>query len=288
MSIQFLDLGKSLNKKCTSIETKIHKANLRIATYILHTADATFSRLIQLSQICAHYTNKNISYILNGCNHVACRMLNTVYLVARRIKEAVTFAWNASCHTLSLAFNAVKGSIARAAGLTANFIQKNWKRILCYLVAWSVILICSGVLYGFQAVAFPLSIGFAIGCGLGGIMGILTTTVLDPENHHNGINTAWGFLNSGIEKLNQNGTRQIVLSISVTVLLAAAVIFPYALGGVLGFVAGDQLATKIGFQQDLGHDSHDEATRTRRLESLQEQLSKLQEQIEDELRRNRT
>ncbi|MCH9625349.1 MAG: hypothetical protein S4CHLAM123_05200 [Chlamydiales bacterium] len=152
--------------------------------------------------------------------------------------------------------NAAKAAVQK----TVTFIHQNWKQLLAYLLAWTVIVVGTGLLYGFEAVALPLTIGLAFGFGLGIMSGILmveTLKVYDPENTLNGQNTLWNLLNRGLESLDPNGTRLIMLSVAVTVILATAVVFPYATGGLLGVFIGNQIATKIGQDRDLGIDLYD-------------------------------
>lgn len=153
---------------------------------------------------------------------------------------------------------------------TRIFVKENWHKLIAYTIAWGVVITCSGALYGFQAVALPLTIGFGCGLVIGGMLGILVGTVLDPENKHPGKNTGWNVINGGIKKLDPNGTRQIMLSISVTVLLAASVIFPYAMGGIFGFLVGWQVLTKIAQRRPLGANPHNFREQ---IEMIRQQLS---------------
>lgn len=133
-----------------------------------------------------------------------------------------------------------------------RFVRENWKTVMLYVFAWGVIVGFSGFLYGFKAVALPLTIGMGAGFVVGGLAGVLTTTIFDPLDKYNGKNSAWDVINMGINKLDPNGTRQVVLGIAITVILAAAVIYPHALGAIFGVLVGNQLITKIGFNKNLG------------------------------------
>lgn len=133
----------------------------------------------------------------------------------------------------------------RGAQKTARFVKENWETLLAYSFAWGVIITCTGMLYGFQAVAFPLTIGLGGGLGFGLVFGLLSGSFSDSF-------TPWNYLNTAIEHLDQNGTRQIVLAVAVTVVLAASVVFPYALGGVFGLFIAWQVAFKIANDQNLG------------------------------------
>lgn len=159
---------------------------------------------------------------------------------------------------------------------TSKFIKNNWKSIIAYILAWNIVIVCSGLLYSFQAVAIPLSIGFGGGALLGGISGLLTTHVFDANGNWTGKNTAWDVINIAINHLDPNGTRPIVTSISVTVLLAAAVIYPYVIGALLGALVANQVITKIGFGRNLGPDPLDHRNK---VATIQEQLAELQTRL---------
>lgn len=138
------------------------------------------------------------------------------------------------------------GSLRTEANRVANYIENEWWKVLLYAIAWGVIIGGYGGLYGFDAVAYPLAIGMAGGFGVGIISGILTVTLFDPKQEATGRNTLWDLLNLGLIGLDEYGTRQIIMTVAVSVLLAAATVFPYAVGGLMGAVIGNQFATKIG------------------------------------------
>jgi len=161
---------------------------------------------------------------------------------------------------------------ASAAEKTISFVKNNWRPLVAYLFAWGIIITCTGLMYGFEAVALPLTIGLACGLVFGIITGILTVKVFDPS----GQLTIWNLLNQGIERLDPNGTRQIVLAVAVTVLLAAAVVFPYIIGAVLGHILGNQLATKTGSGRDLGTDP---TKHKNEKEALKQQINDMEQKI---------
>lgn len=157
----------------------------------------------------------------------------------------------------------------------AIFIKNNWQPLIAYLVAWGTIISCTGLMYGFQAVALPLSIGLGLGLAFGLIAGTLTVCI-----RPSGELSLWNFLNHGIERLDPNGTRQIVLAVAVTVLLAAAVVFPYVIGAIIGIVVGHQVATKIGSGKNLGTDPEKiKASFKQKMDTMQQQIDKMQNEI---------
>lgn len=171
-------------------------------------------------------------------------------------------------------------ALETAVGKTAAFVANNWKQLIGYIFAWGVIITCTGLLYGFQAVALPLTIGLGCGAAFGVIAGILSVNSFDPQGKY----TLWNLLNQGIDGLDQNGTRQIVLAVAVTVLLAASVVFPYVMGAVFGLFIALQVAVKIGSGQNLGRDLVIEENAREVLQSdllqAQDLLKTLQERFE--------
>jgi hypothetical protein len=166
----------------------------------------------------------------------------------------------------------IGSACASAAEKTVTFIKNNWRPLVAYIFAWGLIITCTGLMYGFEAVALPLTIGLACGLVFGIITGILTVKVFDPS----GEVTIWNFLNQGIERLDPNGTRQIVLAVAITVLLAAAVVFPYVIGAVMGIILGNQLATKTGSGRDLGTDP---AKHKNEKEALKQHIGDMEQKI---------
>ncbi|HEY4832119.1 MAG TPA: hypothetical protein VIH61_06115, partial [Waddliaceae bacterium] len=171
-------------------------------------------------------------------------------------------------------FSPIKNTLVSAAEKIINFVKNNWQPLVAYLFAWGVIITCTGLMYGFEGVALPLTIG--LGCGLlfGIITGILTVKVPFDET---GQTTLWNLLNEGIERLDANATRPIVLAVAVTVALAAAVAFPYVMGAVFGIFIGNQLATKAGAGRDLGRNP--ESVKNER-DSLKQKLETALEKVE--------
>ncbi len=152
---------------------------------------------------------------------------------------------------------------------TARFAKDNWRQLIGYILAWAVIITCTGLLYGFQGVALPLTIGLGCGTAFGVIAGILSVKSYDTEGKY----TLWNLLNQGIQGLDENGTRQIVSTVAVTVILAASVVFPHVMGAVFGLLIALQVTVKIATDQDLGRDPTKEK---KSLETLQRDFVILQ------------
>lgn len=167
-----------------------------------------------------------------------------------------------------------------------RFVKNNWKRLFLYTLAWAIIVSGMGMMYGFKVTAIPLTIGIGCGAAFGVLTGILTACVFDKKNSRP-TNTLWGFLNRAFNSLDANGTRAIVVSVCVTVVLAAAVVFPYALGAIFGIIIGNHLATKISFNVkkslhyeihgylEMGSNSKDPDVLAQRVKTLQATLDQL-------------
>ena len=73
-----------------------------------------------------------------------------------------------------------ESALSMAAGITkgamkvGSFIHQNWKTLVIYAVAWGLIIVSSGILYGFKSTALPLTIGMSAGMGFG----LLTSLIL--------------------------------------------------------------------------------------------------------------
>lgn len=162
--------------------------------------------------------------------------------------------WGVAAGLLAAAADKTVTVIAHAMVATAirvkKFIKGSWQQLLIYAFAWAVIVCCFGALYGFDIVALPLTIGLGCGLGFGMLIGVVTANAFDKQGKY----TAWNGINYFLEKLDANGTRQLVLALAVTVVLAIATRFPYGGGAGIGIIAGNQLAVKIATEKNLGRD----------------------------------
>lgn len=157
-----------------------------------------------------------------------------------------------------------------------EFVQKNWPKLVAYTIAWGVVITCSGLLYGFQAVALPLTIGLACGFGAG-TLGAILLKITDPQNKRSEW-TLWSGLNKGFSHIHDEGTRYLVQGVVFYVILAMCSIYPYAAGAILGVFVGNQLINKIvysvhGIERNLGPANDNE----------KEELHKLQTMLEEAL-----
>lgn len=159
------------------------------------------------------------------------------YLLGSSLKNGV-------CHIAS--------PFVETAARLVRYIKQYWTTILALGIAWGIIVAGIGAMYGFNATALPFTIGISIGFGVGLMTGLLTVKVLDPKNQHVNeegwaYNTLWDLINAGLYQLDPNGTRMILLSVVVTVLLWAASYLPTPIGLLFGLLMGNKLATGAGF-----------------------------------------
>jgi MFS superfamily sulfate permease-like transporter len=208
--------------------------------------------------------------------NLAHRVANPITNINQRLREAR----GCIVSGIDSMITPVATALQTVAVRTWEFVKNNWKPLITYLIAWAVVLTSTGLMYGFQAVALPLTIGLGCGLVVGVIAGILIVHVFDP----NGKTTFWNLVNQVIQRLDPNGTRQIVLSVVITVLLAACVVYPYVMGTFLGIFVGNQLATKIAAQKNLGRDPKAETAEKERLqqniESMRGEIDQLKSKME--------
>lgn len=131
------------------------------------------------------------------------------------------------------------------AGKIVWFIKNEWPKLLIYIAAWALIIGGYGGLYGFESTALPLSVGMTVGMIIGIGIGVATITLFGDDPEYAGKNTIWGLLDSAVNELDEYGTRQIVLTVAVTVILAASTVFPHVMGGIFGLVIGNHLVATI-------------------------------------------
>jgi hypothetical protein len=150
-----------------------------------------------------------------------------------RVFVDLTHATEDSCHRIG---DSLKKSFSRV----GEYVKEHWKSLVIYTVVWGLIIVSSGILYGFNRTALPLTIGMSAGLGFGLITALLTTRVFDPQNKGAGTNTAVGWCAHHSLKVDPT-TKQIALTILVAVYLAACIKFPHATGALTGAVIGNHL-----------------------------------------------
>jgi len=123
------------------------------------------------------------------------------------------------------------------------FLKKNGAPLVLYTVAWLIIIGGMWVLKG-RLNAIHVAIGIGCGAALGTIGSFFTVAVFDKRNQLQA-NTLWNILNLALHWLGEHGTRPMLISICVTVLLAASGHFPYAVGGGIGCLIANHLMTKV-------------------------------------------
>ncbi|WP_284441875.1 hypothetical protein [Chlamydia gallinacea] len=132
------------------------------------------------------------------------------------------------------------------------FLRDNWKYILLNILAWAIILACH------HTVAATLTIWLGIGLGAGVIFGIFTSTALDRQNAYKNINSIWNLMNYGLQQLDPNGTRQILLATIVASISSLIYAIPQAVGFAFGATIGNQISILTIYGLRLGKGSSGE------------------------------
>ncbi|WP_100934033.1 hypothetical protein [Candidatus Chlamydia corallus] len=163
--------------------------------------------------------------------------------------------------------------LKNAAEKIGLFVQRNWKYILLYILAWALILVCH------HTVALTLTIWLGIGLGIGVVFGIFTATCVDKENKYRHVNSLWNLINHGILQLDPNGTRQILLATIIASISALIYAVPQAVGLVIGFSIGNQLSINTVYGARLGDEATyaiDRKAHQKRIENIEQAINQHQ------------
>lgn len=154
----------------------------------------------------------------------------------------------------------------------SRFLRDNWKYILLYILAWAIILACH------HAVAATLTIWLGIGLGAGVIFGIFTSNVLDRQNTYKNINSMWNLMNYGLQQLDPNGTRQILLATIIASISSLIYAIPEAVGFAIGATIGNQISILTIYGLRLGDNSYvaDQEAFNKKVVSIQNALNHYQ------------
>ncbi|QEM74015.1 hypothetical protein ABCH17_01145 [Chlamydia abortus] len=132
----------------------------------------------------------------------------------------------------------------------STFLRDNWKYILLYILAWALILACH------HTMAVTLTIWLGIGLGVGVLFGIFTANVLDRKNKYKNTNSLWNLMNYGLQQLDPNGTRQILLATIIASISSLIYAIPEAVGFTIGACIGNQISILISYGLRLGDDDN--------------------------------
>ncbi len=160
-----------------------------------------------------------------------------------------------------------------------NYLIENWESLVFFVIALTVIISGTGLMYGFKAVALPLLYGMGGGLVIGGITGLITVFWIDPQGEIKP-NTFWGLTNTYLNKLNPNGIRPIVIAIAVPVILAVTVVTPAPMGIGFGFIIGNHVVTAIGHQKELSLNEDKATNHPVTIEELQRKVDDLERQVQ--------
>lgn len=142
------------------------------------------------------------------------------------------------------------------------FIRNNWKYILLYILAWTLILICH------HTVAATLTIWLGIGLGSGIVFGIFSANVLDKHNQHKEINSLWNLIDYGLRQLDPNGTRQFLLATIIASISALIYAIPEAIGFTIGALLGNQLSITAVYGRRFREDEEEDSYTTSHLQQI--------------------
>lgn len=225
-----------------------------------------------------HSTYQSLAEMAEGWGHSAQDRWTSI-----RVYTSNT-AVSAGYCTLQVA-RPIGRKLATTVKNTVYYFKDNWKQLAASIVAWGLIVVLSGAMYGFSAVALPLTIGMGCGLGVGIVAGVLISYV-DRSNQHEKWNTAWAIAQSVIEYIEANGTKNLILGLMTAFTIAVMAISPYAAGSIFGLVIGNYFATKVAFydeqerkkQLDL-YNAVKEPPNSAKIQALKTELSNLQEEF---------
>ncbi|WP_201457066.1 hypothetical protein [Chlamydia sp. 17-3921] len=169
--------------------------------------------------------------------------------------------------------NTCIGRLRSVAEKINRFLRDNWKYILLYLLAWALIVACH------HTVAITLTIWLGIGLGLGVIFGVFSANFLDRENKHSNMNSLWNLMNYGLQQLDPNGTRQILLATIIASISALIYAIPQAVGVVIGFCIGNQISITATYGIRFGDEANyvaDAKVHQKKLEKIQRAINERQ------------
>lgn len=121
----------------------------------------------------------------------------------------------------------------------AHFFNLNKSSLLTYAVAWGLILCSIGMLHGYESTTIPFSIGMGAGMGLGLLGGAICAYVFQIKNSVGGRITKRA--NNDLDFT----TRNIALTVFVTIYLTATTRMPPGMGLITGALMGDHLAIMV-------------------------------------------
>lgn len=214
---------------------------------------------------------------LNTHKKEAEQAIQTVTDGAKTVFDSSLHAYDvvaSCCHSAAETFHTYIGKHVNEVAKRISLYLKgdkdtnNVKSLFFYIAAWGAIAVGFGLLHGFQATALPLTIGMAGGCALGIVVGIITVKSvpftednikrIDPkELEEKGIQphidkySLWGLTTIWLDSLDANGTKMIIQTVLVTVLMTFTPIFPVPAGVLIGGICGNFIAIQIVYWQYL-------------------------------------
>lgn len=161
--------------------------------------------------------------------------------------------------------------VRAVANKIGQFIKTNWKYVLLYMLAWSLILVC------YHTIAATLTIWLGIGLGSGIIFGVFTANVLDKNNKYKQVNSLWNLINHGLQQLDPHGTRQFLLATVIAAISSLIYTIPEAIGFSIGAALGNQLSIAAVYGLRLRDDEHSLGSDTlKKIQKIKKQINQYQ------------
>jgi|GEM_PF-4321002 len=183
----------------------------------------------------------------------------------------------------------IKSQVCSTAKKAYDFVVRNKYNLLCYAVAWGVILFSIGMLHGFKRTTAPFSIGMGAGVGVGLLGGLIGAYVFRWKNSLGGRITGRAMKHLDLT------TRTIALTMFVGIYIILATRLPHMIGAVSGILVGEHLAVAafwgkemVKQAQSIEDDIKDQKARLDQLEQLTLRQKQALEELQNQIDQDRT
>lgn len=212
--------------------------------------------------------------------------VSKVALLAFRISVfAVYVASTYSASRIKSATLYTSSTVVSTAVHISDFIAQNWKAVVAYCIAWSIIVLALGASFGFSAVSIPTLIGFGGGSIAGIFSAIFIVKVLDRKNSWSEKNTICRVVKKYLlDQIDAEATKALLTAISVSVIFMLAAKYPIVTGAITGAIIFNQVTTMIiepKKQKPIKEQETPKEDLLKRLESMEEEIKSLRRQIEN-------
>lgn len=161
-----------------------------------------------------------------------------------------------------------------------EFINKNWRLLTAYVIAWALIVGIMSNTHGFYAVGVPMAIGMTVGMSLGILSAIVMTSIQDEKGENK--KSIWQYFRNYILRELDPFAHSLVVSVVVALVTMLIPRLPHGIGVVLGGVMGNHLCVKIAYPQ-----SDDDPVMTmQNLQRLHQRVQTLEQINVEQLKKN--